>query len=120
MKDKTARSWPELMEALYDIPKTFHGRHRFDFVYRGLADESWGLDTSLYRLGGDYVRIERPMLRSFRTYAEPGAIPSDNFWYGSLLLNIIGCRPVCSIGRFRRGWPSTSRRLRRNTSTKTA
>jgi hypothetical protein len=80
MADTTVRNWSELMQALYDIPASSHGRHRSDFVYRGLADASWGLDTSLYRLGGDYRNIERPMLRSFRKYAEPGSIPSENFW----------------------------------------
>jgi hypothetical protein len=73
-------TWPQLMEALYDIPQTSLGRHRSDFVYRGLGDRSWGLDTSLFRLGGNYQNIERPMLRSFRKYAEPGSIPSDNLW----------------------------------------
>jgi FRG domain len=80
MADTVVKNWNELMQALYDIPATTHGRHRSDFVYRGLADAAWGLDTSLYRLGGDYRNIERPMLRSFRKYAEPGSIPSENFW----------------------------------------
>jgi hypothetical protein len=80
MQEIAVQTWPELMEALYDIPKSSHGRHRSDFVYRGLAHKVWDLDTSLYRLGGDYQGIERPMLRSFRKYAEPGSIPSENFW----------------------------------------
>lgn len=80
MQDIKVQTWTELMEVLYDIPKNAVGRHRSNFVYRGLADESWDLDTSLYRLGGDYMAIERPMLRSFKKYAEPGSVPADNIW----------------------------------------
>lgn len=80
MQDIQVTTWTELMGALYDIPKASHDRHRSDFVYRGLANKTWDLDTSLYRLGGDYETVERPMLRSFKKYAEPGSIPSDNFW----------------------------------------
>jgi FRG domain len=80
LTDVRVGSWRELTEALYEIPQTAYGRHRSDFVYRGLADESWGLETSLQRLGGDYVNVERPLLRAFRKYAEPGSIPADTLW----------------------------------------
>jgi hypothetical protein len=80
MNDITVETWAELIQALYDIPKTSHLRHRSDFVYRGVADKGWGLETSLRRLGGDYEKVERPLLRSFRKYAEPGSIPGDSTW----------------------------------------
>ena len=75
--DVVVSSWAELMNALYDIPRTAFQRYRSDFVYRGVADHSWGLETSLQRLCGDYVNVEGPMLRSFRKYAESGSIPAD-------------------------------------------
>ncbi|NGZ03443.1 MAG: FRG domain-containing protein [Nitrospira sp. WS238] len=80
MDDRVVNSWAELTQALYDIPKSQYHRHRSDFVYRGLADKSWGLETSLLRLGGDYANVEKPLLRSFRKYAEPGSIPADTLW----------------------------------------
>lgn len=80
MDDIRVNSWNKLIETLYDIPKSFHGRYRSDFVYRGLADQSWELETSLIRLGGGYEKIERPMLRSFRKYAEPGTLPTEAIW----------------------------------------
>ncbi|MGB4758426.1 MAG: FRG domain-containing protein [Candidatus Saccharimonadales bacterium] len=80
VRDIEVRTWMELIRALYDIPVTEHGRHRSSFVYRGLADKDWGLDTSLYRLRGNYADVERPMLRSFTKYAEPGTVPSENLW----------------------------------------
>lgn len=78
--DVTVATWGELMEALYDIPVTSYGRYRSDFVYRGVADNSWHLETSLRRLGGDYEKLERPLLRSFRKYAEPGSLPKEGIW----------------------------------------
>jgi len=78
--DIRVTSWRELIDALYDIPKTDFGRHRSNYVYRGLADQSWGLKTSLIRLGGSYREVERPLLRSFRKYAQPGWLPPGNLW----------------------------------------
>jgi hypothetical protein len=75
--DIVVSSWAELMNALYDIPRTVFQRYRSDFVYCGVADYSWGLETSLQRLCGDYVNVEGPMLRSFWKYAESGSIPAD-------------------------------------------
>lgn len=31
-------------------------------------------------LGGDYVDVERPLLRSFRKSAEPGSLPAETIW----------------------------------------
>jgi hypothetical protein len=76
--DVIVKSWSDLSNALYDIPRDRFQRYRSNFVYRGLADHSWGLETSLKRLGGDYEKLEGPMLRSFRRYAEPGSIPADS------------------------------------------
>lgn len=77
--DETPDTWDELMKKLYNIPKTPFNRYRSNFVYRGLANKEWGLETSLIRLKGA-PNIEPPMFRSFLKYAEPGSIPSDNLW----------------------------------------
>lgn len=81
MKDIKVRTWSKLMETLYDIPKTEHERHRSDFVYRGVANKEWGLDTSLKRLGPKFADVERPLLRSFTKYAKPGEIPNNSLWF---------------------------------------
>src|SRR5262245_14467158 len=80
MNDKTVGSWIELAQELYEIPKTSFHRHRSDFAYRGVADKDWGLETSLRRLGGDFARVERPLLRTFKKYAKPGEIPAESLW----------------------------------------
>src|SRR5262249_41166967 len=69
----------ELLNALYHIPKGKHERHRSNYVYRGVANKDWGLETSLQRLGS--ANVERPLLRSFAKYAKPGEIPSDRLWF---------------------------------------
>jgi hypothetical protein len=73
-------SWAELIGVLYDIPETSFGRVRSSFVYRGVADKDWGLETSLQRLGGLFKKLERPLLRNFAKYATPGTIPDGNKW----------------------------------------
>ncbi len=79
--DFTPSNWNELIQMLYDIPKDRDlNRYRSDYFYRGLADASWNLESSLMRLGGDYHKVEGALLRNFVKYAELGALPSDNFW----------------------------------------
>ncbi len=80
MKDVRIKSWNHLTEVLYNIPINQHGRHRSNFVYRGVADREWGLETSLRRLGDHCADVEGPLLRNFSKYAEPGSIPAENLW----------------------------------------
>jgi len=80
-KDIRVQSWRELMMALYDIPTTKHQRYRSNFVYRGVANKDWGLETSLRRLSHAYLDVERPLIRNFAKYAHPGDIPSDSLWF---------------------------------------
>jgi FRG domain len=81
MKDRTVENWAELIGALSDIPQGKHDRYRSDFVYRGVANKDWGLDTSLRRLGPAYASVEGPLIRSFAKYAKPGEIPSNTLWF---------------------------------------
>lgn len=78
--DIKVKTWLHVIEILYDIPKGVHNRHRSDYVYRGVADKNWELETSLIRLGGDYINVESPLVRSFRKYAEPGQLPKEGSW----------------------------------------
>jgi len=82
MTDIKVDSWAELQEVLYDLSNNEdnHNRYRSNCVYRGVADSSWELETSLYRMGGAYENVEGPLLRSFKKYAEPGSIPGDSLW----------------------------------------
>jgi hypothetical protein len=74
------RTYESLIAELYSIPKDRHNRHRSDFVYRGLDVSSWGLETSLQRLGSHYADVEAPLLWSFAKYLTDG-IPSQGLLY---------------------------------------
>ena len=78
--DVHVQSWDEFVQELYNIPCNEYGRYRSRYVYRGVGDSSWHLVTSLQRLGGEYVKLERAMLRSFRKYAKFGEIPRNSTW----------------------------------------
>jgi hypothetical protein len=81
MDDIRVANWNDLLTKLYEIPRDRNWRHRSNLVYRGLAHQVWRLETSLKRLGGAYDKVEKPMLRSFRKYAQPGSIPSASLWF---------------------------------------
>ena len=76
-KDRAVQSWQELQSVLYGIKTNQHNRYRSDLVYRGVGDASWGLETSLRRIGKHFGDVEGPLLRNFLKYAEPDEIPSD-------------------------------------------
>jgi hypothetical protein len=56
------------------------GRFRSTFAFRGMADCSWSLETSLSRLGGDFARLERHLIRNFRKYAYMESGESPSLW----------------------------------------
>jgi hypothetical protein len=77
-----ATSWSELMACLYQdawVPAL--ERFRPSFAFRGLPDESYSLDTSLMRMGGDYSQVEGHLLRNFKKYALGNLVERDSFWY---------------------------------------
>ena len=81
-KDIVVNSWCDLQEEL------FRGswnpgiqRFRSPFVFRGLSDKDYRLETSLMRLEGPFSQLERHLLRNFRKYSQTvsGHLPS--FWH---------------------------------------
>ena len=74
-------SWHELNEHLYAHAwQEQIRRYRSSYVYRGLPDIGYDLQTSLMCLGGTYANLEGPMLRTFRRYAQRSAVPGDSIW----------------------------------------
>ena len=57
------------------------GRFRPSFAFRGLADVSFTLDTSLLRMGENCENIEGHLLRNFKKYALHNVVDHDSFWY---------------------------------------
>jgi FRG domain len=81
MTEIRVESWDQLNEQLYS--NAFNegiGRFRSPYVFRGLSSSRYPLTTSLYRLGGDYGRMEQHLLRNFRKYARRSDVPSDSIW----------------------------------------
>ena len=80
MKDITIKSWQDLMEKLCPVEQTSFGRFRSDYVFRGVGNKDWMLETSLQRSVSDVKNLEKPLLRSFKKYAEVNSIPGDSIW----------------------------------------
>ncbi len=82
MEEVRVHSWTELNEALYEGSYNAElGRFRSNFAFRGSADASWDLTTSLARLGGPYAEMERHLLRNFIKYARHEAHADNAEWY---------------------------------------
>lgn len=81
MPDKRVSTWSELQEELFEGAwNDGIGRFRSPFVFRGLSDKTYLLDTSLMRLGGPYKELEKHLLRNFRKYAQSMAGELGSFW----------------------------------------
>jgi len=78
MNEYVISSWEEIMNILYSESRTLAsiGRFRSDYVYRGLSDKEYRLDTVLMRLGGKYWELEPHLVRNFIKYT--GTDPSEH------------------------------------------
>jgi hypothetical protein len=81
MPKKSTATVEAIFAELYGFPRDRHGRHRSDFVYRGLNVASSTLETSLQRLGAHYVDVESPLLRSFITYSQDRDLANQPLLY---------------------------------------
>ena len=75
-------SWNELQESLFEEswnPEI--GRFRSRFAFRGFSDGRYTLETTLIRLGGKFVELERHILRNFRKYAHRNVVERDSLWH---------------------------------------
>jgi FRG domain-containing protein len=80
MDEVRAESWSHLQELLYeDSWQEGLRRFRSDRVFRGHQDAATDLTTSLARLGGEYMRLERHLLRNFQKYAHRDTF-NETFW----------------------------------------
>lgn len=72
----------ELMDALYE--DAWMGdiqRFRSPYVFRGVPDARYRLNTSLMRLGQDCGRFEGHLLRNFKKYAMRDVVERESFWH---------------------------------------
>ncbi len=82
LTDIQIESWNDLLEHLYENSwqAEIH-RFRSPFVYRGLSDAAFPLETTLRRLGGNFTDMEPHLLRNFRKYAHRNIVERDTSWH---------------------------------------
>jgi len=74
-------TWADLQEELFAGSwQPAIGRYRSTYAFRGMADIAWSLETSLSRLGGDFARLERHLIRNFRKYAYQESGEHASLW----------------------------------------
>jgi hypothetical protein len=77
----TVDSWDDLQSELFaNSWNADLKRFRSRFAFRGLSNVNYRLETSLVRLGGDYVKLERHLLRNFKKYAHRSVVERDSLW----------------------------------------
>ena len=84
-KEITVKDWPGLLAALHapaviPVQPEQGGHFRSPYVFRGMSDSSWSLQTSLERLGTRPDVVEHALIRSFRKYAPRGTFALDSEW----------------------------------------
>ena len=82
MTDTIITCWAQLQDELFkDSWNAGISRFRPPYVFRGLSDAGYRLETSLMRLGGPYWQLEKHLLRNFRKYALASfAGEMDSIW----------------------------------------
>lgn len=81
-RDIVIESWTHLQDELFQGDwDPLISRYRSPCVFRGLSDKDYNLATSLMRLGGPYVALERHMLRNFRKYGQSLSTSFPSFWH---------------------------------------
>jgi hypothetical protein len=81
VEDIRVTSWNDLNDQLYaDSWQESLKRFRSNYAFRGQGVAAFDLRTSLMRLAGAYEKLELPLLRTFRRYAQRGAVPGDSIW----------------------------------------
>lgn len=81
-----ATSWTDLQEKLFtDAWNPDLHRFRSSYAYRGMSNSTYPLTTSLMRLGGEFEKLERHLLRNFRKYARRSVVEDDSIWHWAAL-----------------------------------
>ncbi len=82
MTEICIKNWNELQDILYaEAWRPSLQRYRSPFVFRGLSNKDYRLETTLIRLGGNIQKIEAHLLRNFRKYAHRDIVEGDSIWH---------------------------------------
>lgn len=77
-----AESWNDLQSYLFDVYEADKDRYRSRFAYRGVSDKSYGLETSIQRIGRIPSKVENHLIRNFQKYSPINTLVDDynNIW----------------------------------------
>lgn len=77
-----AESWEDLQKELFSTYDKKLDRFRSNFAYRGVSDASYGLETSLQRIGRKPSETEIFLIRNFKKYSPINTLVDDynNVW----------------------------------------
>lgn len=82
METVRVSSWNQLQEELFkESWSPSLQRYRSSEAYRGFTNWDYPLETSIARLGGNYAKLERHLLRNFRKYAHRDVVEKDSIWH---------------------------------------
>ena len=82
MQQLVAESWGHLQALLFEGSwDQGIARFRSPYVFRGLPDANFELQTSLNRLGGSYAGLERHLLRNFNKYGHDNFGNTGSIWH---------------------------------------
>jgi hypothetical protein len=82
MSEIRVSSWSELQEWLFaDMWRPELKCFRSPYVFRGVSNTAYKLETALIRLGGDFAKLEPHLLRNFRKYAHRDIVEQDTLWH---------------------------------------
>ncbi len=76
------KTWAEVYDCLFQ--ETYNpriGRYKSRFAFRGVSSKDYEMETSLMRLGGEYIKVEDHLLRQFKKYAHNHISAKDHDWY---------------------------------------
>lgn len=76
------KTWLELQSILFEDKNEEIDRFRSRYAYRGVANSSYGLETSIQRIGRKPSDMEGNLIRTFQKYAPINTLIDDynNFW----------------------------------------
>lgn len=80
-RDIVVKDWNDLQEKIFtgSFDKSIN-RHRSPFVFRGIHNKDYELETSLVRLGNNPSEMEKHLFRNFKKYAPGDTVHEDNDW----------------------------------------
>jgi hypothetical protein len=77
-----AESWADLQTFLFDDYEADKGRFRSKYAYRGVLKDTYGLETSIQRMGRKPSDVELHLFRNFQKYSPINTLSGNynNFW----------------------------------------